>query len=285
MTLHDLTTRIGDAKGLDRLTATLTGRVKRLIPPGAVKDALSGVGLGHPLHPPLTDVPIGSFTAATFLDLVGGRRSKPAVMALLGLGIISAVPTAAAGAADWSDTNGADTRVGLAHAAANVTALSLYGASFVARVRGRSLRGRTLSLMGFAALGVGGYLGGYLSFSRGVGVNTPFDEQPPQDWTGVLDDGELGMGSSAKVEVGGAVILLHRSAEGIQAIGDRCSHAGGPLHEGKIDDRELCVQCPWHGSVFNLRDGAVIHGPASVPQAAYDVRVQNGRIEVRARVG
>ncbi|HVW33628.1 MAG TPA: Rieske (2Fe-2S) protein [Acidimicrobiia bacterium] len=283
MKLDDLTTRIGRTESLDQVSGPLTGRVKRLIPPGALKDALSGVGLGHPLHPVATDVPIGCFTSATLLDLLAGRRAKGAVEGLLALGILAAVPTAASGAADWSDTYGEETRVGLVHATANVAAVTLYGASLAARLRGRSGWGRTLGLLGFGALGAGGYLGGYLSFSRGVGVNHAFDQQPPRNWTGVLDDSELGMGSSAKVEVDGATILLHRSAGGISAIGDRCSHAGGPLHEGKIDDSAGCVQCPWHGSVFDLADGSVIHGPASVPQASYETRIQNGRIEVRAR--
>ncbi|MCA1842706.1 MAG: Rieske (2Fe-2S) protein, partial [Actinobacteria bacterium] len=80
-----------------------------------------------------------------------------------------------------------------------------------------------------------------------------------------------------------AGILLYRASDRIYAIGSRCSHAGGPLHEGKIDDGALCVECPWHASVFRLADGSVVHGPASVPQAAYDVRTQDGRIEVRRR--
>ena len=282
MTLHELTERIGHTERLDRLAGPLTERVKRLIPPGPAKDVLSGVGLGHPLHPVATDLPIGSFTCATVLDLFGGRRAGGAVKALLALGIATAVPTALSGAADWSDTNGEETRVGLVHAAANVAALSLYSAALAAHLRGRSGLGRVLGLAGLGALGAGGYLGGDLTFARGVGVNNAFDEQPPQEWTAVLDDAELGMGSSAKVEANGATVLLHRSSDGISAIGNRCSHAGGPLHEGKIDDSAGCVQCPWHGSVFDRRDGSVIHGPASSPQVAYEVRVENGRIEVRA---
>ena len=67
------------------------------------------------------------------------------------------------------------------------------------------------------------------------------------------------------------------------AIGSRCSHAGGPLDEGDVDDGHCTVTCPWHQSEFRLDSGAVVHGPATVPQVAYDVRVTGGRIEVRAR--
>src|SRR5205085_9766883 len=137
---------------------------------------LSGTRLGHPLHPALTDVPIGSFTAATVLDLIGGGRTEEAVEALLALGIVAAVPTAAAGLADWSETYGSEQRTGLVHAAANVVALSLFAGSLAARRSGRSGLGRVLGLAGMTALSTGGYLGGHLTYARGVGVNHAFNE-------------------------------------------------------------------------------------------------------------
>jgi nitrite reductase/ring-hydroxylating ferredoxin subunit/uncharacterized membrane protein len=283
MGLHEMVSRIGETEALDRATGPLAAAVRKLVPAGPVKDALSGTALGHPLHPLLTDVPIGSFTAATVLDLVGGRRSAGAVEALLALGIAATLPTAAAGLADWSDTYGADQRTGLVHAASNVAALSLFTSSLVARRRGSRALGRMLSLAGITALGAGGYLGGHLTYVRGVGVNHAFDENEVEDWTGVIDAADLPAGSPTKVEAAGAPVLLYRAADRIMAIGSVCSHAGGPLEEGKIDEAGPCVQCPWHGSVFRLEDGSVVHGPATVPQAAYDVRVQDGRVEVRRR--
>jgi len=275
--------RIGEIEAIDQVAGPLARRAKKLIPPGARKDLLSGSQLGHPLHPALTDIPIGSFTAATVLDLVGGRRSQDAVRALLALGIVATLPTATAGLADWSDTYGPEQRIGVVHALSNVAALSLFAASLAARRSGRMGLGRVLSLAGMTTLGTGGYLGGHLSYSRGVGVNNAFYQHEPEDWTAVMEAGDLQAGSPTRVEADGATILLYRASDRIHAIGSRCSHAGGPLQEGKIDDGALCVECPWHGSVFSLEDGTVIHGPASIPQAAYDVRVQDGRIEVRAR--
>jgi nitrite reductase/ring-hydroxylating ferredoxin subunit/uncharacterized membrane protein len=283
MTLHDVARRIGENEALDQAARPLAQRAKKLIPPGPAKDILSGSRLGHPLHPALTDIPIGSFAAATVLDLVGGRRSQDAVEALLALGIVAAVPTASAGWADWSDTYGPAQRIGLVHALSNVTSLSLFAGSLAARRRGNRGLGRALSLLGMTTLSAGGYLGGHLSYARGVGVNNAFFQHEPEEWTPVMEAGDLQAGSPTKVEADGATILLYRSSDRILAIGSRCSHAGGPLQEGKIDDGELCVQCPWHGSVFRLENGAVVHGPASVPQTAYDVRVQDGRIEVRSR--
>jgi nitrite reductase/ring-hydroxylating ferredoxin subunit/uncharacterized membrane protein len=283
MTLHEVAQRIGDVEALDQAAQPLARAAKKLIPPGPAKDVLSGTPFGHPLHPALTDLPIGSFAAATVLDLVGGRRYQGAVEALLALGIVVAAPTAGAGLADWSDTYGSEQRVGLVHALANVTSLSLFAGSLAARRSGRRGLGRALSLLGMTTLATGGYLGGHLTYARGVGVNNAFFQHEPDDWTPVMAAGELQAGSPTKVDAGGATILLYRSPDRILAIGSRCSHAGGPLHEGKIDDGDLCVQCPWHGSVFGLEDGAVVHGPASVPQAAYDVQVRDGNIEVRHR--
>jgi nitrite reductase/ring-hydroxylating ferredoxin subunit len=130
---------------------------------------------------------------------------------------------------------------------------------------------------------VGGYLGGYLAYSRGVGVNHTFLDEHPQDWTPVLDDADLPEGKPTRVTAVQAPVLLYRSNGTIYAIGARCSHAGGPLEEGAVDVSACTVECPWHHSVFRLGDGGVVHGPASMPQPAYDVRVDGGRIEVRER--
>src|SRR5581483_11115751 len=119
MTLHDAAKRLGDIEAIDQAVGPLTRVAKKVIPPGPLKDLLSGSRLGHPLHPALTDVTIGSYTAATMLDLVGGRRSQDAVRALLAVGILSSLPTATAGLADWSDTYGPDQRIGVVHALSN----------------------------------------------------------------------------------------------------------------------------------------------------------------------
>jgi nitrite reductase/ring-hydroxylating ferredoxin subunit/uncharacterized membrane protein len=281
--LYDLAERLEKMDALDRVAAPVATATKKAIGPGRLKDVLSGVGLGHPLHPVLTDIPIGAFTGATILDLAGRGRYEPAAEALLGAGILAVLPTAAAGLSDWSDTYGGEQRIGVVHAAGNVAALTLFSASLVTRRAGARGLGRALSFAGLGVLAGSGYLGGYLSFARGVGVNNAFNEAKPKDWTPVLEDGQLADRTPVKVEVDGTGILLYRTGDRILAIGSRCSHAGGPLEEGEVDGGGLCVKCPWHGSVFRLVDGDVVHGPASVPQTAYDVRSESGKIEVRAR--
>jgi nitrite reductase/ring-hydroxylating ferredoxin subunit len=97
----------------------------------------------------------------------------------------------------------------------------------------------------------------------------------------VLADDELGEGEIRCVEVEGTAVMVARVDGVLCALEDRCAHAGGPLHEGVIEDGT--ITCPWHQSVFSIRDGALIHGPAAHPQPAWDVRVRDGRVEVRCR--
>lgn len=284
MNVHRLAERVGRVAALDPLAHPLARAVKRMAPPrSAVKDALSGTWLGHPLHPLLTDIPIGLFTSATALDVVGGSAARPAADRLVDLGLVSSLATAASGAADWSDTYGEEMRTGVVHAIANVLGIGLYTASALARRSGRRSAATTLSVAGLGVMSVGAYLGGHLSYSRGVGVNNAFYQHEPEDWTAVLDEAELQEGVPARAVAGDATVLLYRSNGHIHAIGSRCSHAGGPLDEGDIDAASCTVTCPWHQSVFRLEDGSVVHGPASVPQAAYETRTQDGRIEIRVR--
>jgi nitrite reductase/ring-hydroxylating ferredoxin subunit len=132
-------------------------------------------------------------------------------------------------------------------------------------------------------MAVGGYLGGYLSYSRGVGVNHSFVQPEPDDWTAVIDEVALADKQATKIDAGGATVLLYKDNDRVLAVGSVCSHAGGPLEQGRIDQTACTVECPWHQSVFRLDDGSVVHGPASVPQAAYETRVQDGKIEIRRR--
>jgi nitrite reductase/ring-hydroxylating ferredoxin subunit/uncharacterized membrane protein len=283
MNVYDAAERIGRVEAIDKVAGPLADAVRRVLPQNsAVKDALNGTWLAHPLHPLLTDIPIGSFTSATVLDLVGGHDAEHAADLLVNLGLLSSIPTAAAGAADWADKYGEESRTGAVHAAANAVGLVLYGASGIARRSGRRGMATALGLAGMTAMTVGGYLGGHLSFSRGVGVNNAFAQDPPREWTDVLAADDLADGALKRVETDTATVLLHRHGARIFAMGSCCSHAGGPLEDGDVDEQALTVTCPWHQSVFRLDDGRVVHGPAVAPQGGYDTRVVDGRIEIRA---
>ncbi len=275
-----LVKRIERAEVLDRIAKPVQQLVSRCVRPTAMRNALSGTNLGHPLHPLLTDLPIGMWSAAAAVDALGGPAGESAADLLVGAGIAAAVPTALSGFNDWSDTYGPDTRVGLVHAAANSAALVMYTASFAARKLGRRGAGRALGFAGLATLTVGGYIGGYLSFVKGVNVNHTAFEERPTDWTTVAADEDLHDGATLKVDAGGASVMLHRRDGRLHALASTCTHMGGPLDEGNIADG--CVTCPWHGSVFQLSDGAVVRGPASTPQPMYETRVLDGEIQVRA---
>jgi len=124
--LRQLLHQLATAEGVDKVAKPVSSKVAEVIGQGPVKDFLSGTWTGHPLHPVLTDLPIGFWTSSFMLDLVGGERSAAASRRLIGLGILSAVPTAASGLSDWSDTLGEERRIGTVHAVANVVALWFY---------------------------------------------------------------------------------------------------------------------------------------------------------------
>jgi nitrite reductase/ring-hydroxylating ferredoxin subunit len=216
---------------------------------------------------------------ATLLDILGGESSEPAADLLVIVGIATAVPTAASGSNDWSDTQGKERRVGLVHALSNSTAVSLYAASLIARKKGNREAGKVLGLAGFGVLMAGGYLGGHLAYSKGVNVNRTAWRQGPTEWRAVLAEAELSEGELSKVDLDGVSVVLYRDGGQIHALDSVCSHMGGPLEEGSVSDG--CVTCPWHGSTFRLLDGGVIRGPASNSQPVYEARLIDGGIEVR----
>lgn len=272
------------AEPLDGAVDTVTAAVDRVLPRGPVKDVLHGTWLGHPVHPILVTVPIGFFAGATLLDLVGGRAARPAARRLLGAGVLAVAPTAAAGWADWSELGAfrRPRRIGLVHAAANTATTVVYAASWWARGRGDHGRGVVLALLGSVGLTVGGYLGGHLSYSEGVGVNRNADRSPePEDWTDAGAAADVVEGGLHRVEVDGQPVLLTRRAGEVLAIGAVCGHYGAPLEQGELTGDGGCVVCPWHGSEFRLRDGSVARGPATAPQPLFQVRTDGDRLQVR----
>jgi nitrite reductase/ring-hydroxylating ferredoxin subunit/uncharacterized membrane protein len=279
--LNSLVASIERFDGLDGFAASVAALVGNAVQPRIVRNILSGTVIGHPVHPLLTDLPIGAWSMAAILDTVGGKAMEPAADLLVSVGIAAAVPTAAAGLNDWSDTQGKPRRVGLVHAAANSVALGLYAASGVARSKGNRGMGTSLGLAGFGILMFGGFLGGHLSYADAVNVNKTADRDGPSKWTPVLDDGDLPAGQHRKVDAGKVSVLLYRTGSTILAVDSVCSHMGGPLEKG--DFANGCVVCPWHGSTFRLEDGSVVRGPATRPQPAYETRVSEGRIELRRR--
>jgi nitrite reductase/ring-hydroxylating ferredoxin subunit/uncharacterized membrane protein len=275
-------TRLEEARSLDPVSDRLQAAVQAVAKPQLLRDLLHGSWLGHPLHPVLVQLPVGSFLSAAVLDLLPGRSR--AASTLIAVGAAGVAPAVAAGLLDWSQMTRDRRRVGLVHASANAVAVGLYAASVVARLRGRTARGKALGFTGLAVVGLGAYLGGHLAYAQSAGVNQAAPEiaRIPQEWTPVGSLASLPDGRPAVRTVGDVSILVYRRGDQVSALIERCGHETGPLGEGEVSGSgaDACVVCPWHGSVFRLIDGAVVHGPAASDQPTLRARVLAGMVEV-----
>jgi len=249
-----------------------------------VKNFLHGTWLGHPLHPALTDVPLGAWTAALALDAmesISGRKELGAgADAAIAVGLVGAAGAAVTGLTDWSETNGRARKVGLLHGLLNVGATALYATSLVLRRKDMRGAGRGFAMLGYAVSSTAAYLGGHLVFSEQIGVNHAAAQEMPKEFVPVLADAELREGEMKRVDAGGVPVLLVRREGEVCALANTCSHLGGPLAEGKLEGD--VVQCPWHGSRFNVKDGSVVDGPATFAQPCVETRVRESQIEVRS---
>lgn len=236
---------------------------------------LSGTPIGHPVHPLLVAIPIGAWSSAALFDVLGDEKGA---RRLVGIGVLSALPATATGLSNWSWTTGAERRIGVVHAASNAVAITAYALSWVARLRGDKISGLAWSAAGVSALGVGGWLGGHLSYALGVGVDTTAFQTGSQEWVAVGRP-EVVPGTLTGVDADGVPVVLFRDeANQVVALSDRCSHLGAPLHEGEL--RNGCLVCPWHGSEF-AADGGVANGPAARPQPRWEVSERDGDVFVR----
>jgi nitrite reductase/ring-hydroxylating ferredoxin subunit len=283
--LADATDALEKARGLDRTIRVLSIAVRRTLHPGPVKDALHGVPLGHPAHPPLTDVPVGLWISAAVLDLMPGTRR--AAQTLVAAGLAGALPTALTGIADWGSLHREQQRVGLVHAAGMATASALYSASLVARYQGRDGAGRAFGFAGLSTLLAGTYLGGHLAFRQAAGAShaDKVGHLVPLGWHDLCSAADLPDGWPVTRRLGYISLFVLRTGEDVHVLTDRCSHLAGPLHQGRIvtdDNADVCVICPWHGSTFRVADGSVVHGPATARQPSFESRVtEDGVLQVR----
>ncbi len=248
--------------------------------PRTSRDLLYGTWLGHPLHPAVIVMPIGFWSSTMVFDLVGEERAADLS---LKLGLVTALGAAATGAAQWQDTVNVEKprRLGALHAALNIAATGLYAGSWLLRRGGNRGAGVALSTVGLGVNGFSAWLGGDLAYDLGIGVDRTAFERSLPNWTDVLVETDLPNRTPKRVTAADVPVLLYRQDGEIFAISATCTHLGGPLDEGEIDGET--VTCPWHGSVFCLRDGKLRHGPATMPEPSFEVRVQDGRIAVRRR--
>lgn len=252
-----------------------------------IKDALHGTWLGHPLHPVLTDIPVGAWTVAMVLDALESATDNEGVGtaadAAIAIGLAGALGAAVTGTTDWVETSGRARTLGLVHATLNIAATVLYGTSLAMRLRGARRGGVMLSLLGYSLAGASAYIGGHLVFNEQIGVDhtATADAGKPERFTPVMSDSDLPEETPVRALADGIAVLLVRRGDRIHAITETCPHLGGPLSEGTL--RGEAIECPWHGSELALEDGHVVCGPSTFPARVFDVRVREGQIEVRAR--
>ncbi|SFP99337.1 Ferredoxin subunit of nitrite reductase or a ring-hydroxylating dioxygenase [Geodermatophilus dictyosporus] len=287
MSLMGILDRLADVNTFDRAIESARKGVQAVLKPGAVKDALHGTWLGHPLHPVLVQVPVGSWASAGLLDAIPPLR--PAATVLIGTGVAVSVPAAMAGAADWSEQEIGVRRLGALHAVSNTVALGLYVGSLVARAKGRGTLGRVLAYAGLGIATGSAAVGGHMSYAQSSGAShaATAARALTSDWIdlGPLDD--LPEGRPALRTAGGsgvaAPLAVVRRGGRVDVFVGSCSHLAGPLYEGSVEEvrGHTCLVCPWHDSAFDLDNGEPRRGPAANPQEKLQVRMEAGRVMAR----
>jgi nitrite reductase/ring-hydroxylating ferredoxin subunit/uncharacterized membrane protein len=267
----------------DQLTAVLAPWRERYQDNPVLELMHGGRWLGHPLHPALSDLPIGFWAGSALLDLTGGDPAPEGGLDPAGLftaaGIVAAVATAATGVVDWTVSDDQDRRVGLFHGVLNTAAIGLQGMSLAARLAGHRRTALGLGTAGLAVTGAAAYIGGHLVFAKAVMVSRVAGADGPRRWVRVIEESELPDDVPAGVQADGRQVLLYRHDGTLYALDNLCSHAAGLLSRGSVEG--LTVTCPLHGSQYCLADGSVRRGPSHQPQPVIRTRVRNGWIEVR----
>jgi nitrite reductase/ring-hydroxylating ferredoxin subunit/uncharacterized membrane protein len=275
-------------RGVGNAVASATDAVYRVLgrPGRLLQDLLNGSWLGHSLHAVVVDVVVGAATAALFLDIlrVFFRVDGLAIAAawVLGLAVAAGVAAILSGLTDFKDTapNSRERDVTILHGLINIVATVLFALSVIARAGGADDAGLWWLLAGYLLVSVGAFIGGHVVFKFGYAVdhNAFARGKRAKDYTAVLPAAELPEGTPTKASLGTTALVLVRRGDLVHALKDTCSHAGGPLSQGRLVGD--AIVCPWHQSVFRLADGAVRHGPATSRQVSYRARIENGQIEV-----
>lgn len=249
-----------------------------------LKDLLNGTWLGHPLHPAVTDVPIGALLVAVVLDLAA--QPDAAFWALL-VGQLTFLASVLTGLADYTDADGTARTRATIHGTVMVVGGGFTAASLILRTGGTTdgTLPTALLIVGFLVITAGAYIGGDIVFVLGNMVSRHAFRGAGTKWvrldTGDLTDlATLPHATPTKARAGINDLLLVRIGTTVHALHAVCSHAGGPLPQGEIVDG--CIECPWHGSRFRLDSGQVTQGPALYDQPAYEIRAaEGGGYEVR----
>ena len=275
----------GTAGAMDAIFSAL-GRPGKLL-----QDFLNGTWLGHTLHAAIVDVVVGASTAALLLDVLrvafGVVGLEDATTWVLVLAVLSAAGSIVTGLTDFKDTapSATDRDVAGLHGLTNIAGTALLGVSLGLRVGGSHDAAFWVLLVGYGVISVGAYIGGHVVYKYGYMVNrNAFNRgKRAKEFTPVVALVDLPEGAPTKVAFGSTAVMMVRRGDVVHALKETCSHAAGPLSEGKLDGDT--ITCPWHYSTFRLTDGGVVHGPASSRQPSYVARVTAGMVELQGPHG
>jgi uncharacterized membrane protein/nitrite reductase/ring-hydroxylating ferredoxin subunit len=253
----------------------------------------------HPIHPVLVAFPIGLWVTSLIFDLIGVASGEQAYSSagfyMVIVGCIGAAFAAVAGAIDLFGIippRSSGRSRGYLHGGLNTAALFVFisvayrRGTPAAPVDGLAIAG---SLLGVILIAVSGWLGGTLVYRNQIGVDRRYANAGKLRVRTIADfsqpvchQSELGDGQMLLARVGGERIAIARSPRGLFAFEDRCTHSGGPLSDGALVD--CTVQCPWHGSQFDVRTGRVVAGPAGIQVKTYATEVRAGEVYVKKEV-
>jgi uncharacterized membrane protein/nitrite reductase/ring-hydroxylating ferredoxin subunit len=251
---------------------------------------------GHPIHPALIPFPFAFLYGAFFFDLVGRLAARPSLWTtgsyLSIVGIIAALVAAVPGFIDYFTTvppKSSGKRRATKHMLANLAAVTLFVAAWAVRGDAEAFPAPAVLVLegiGVALLTAGGWMGGVLVNRNQIGVDHRYAQAgtwkeervhiTPDQPVVVAQKDELKVNQMKLVRLNGRRIVLGRTESGYVAFDDRCTHRGGSLAGGVMIAG--VVQCPWHGSQFDCRTGAIKAGPAEAPIGTYRVSEAQGRV-------
>ncbi len=271
--------------------ATITNALYRGMgaPGKLLQDFLNGAWLGHTVHAVVVDVVIGAATAAVLLDVLrvvfGVEGLETATTWTLGLAAVAALSAILTGLTDFKDTATGDERnITVLHGLINIVAVVVFAVSLFQRLGGGYEAAFWTLLIGYLVISFGSYIGGHVVFKYGYMVNRNAFARGKKaaEYTAVMPAEGLADDTPTAASYGATKLVVVKRGDVVFALKETCSHAGGPLAEGKV--RGDNIECPWHFSQFRLSDGAVRHGPAATKQVAYRARIAGGQVEIQGPI-